>query len=187
LRTIGFVHLITFLGLLLTLSLVMPKVYGAGPMDTEPSAPVTGSTTTAGPIVCENKQQEPTAVEKCRTSAGVYMGFDKDGNLVFSSNLGEALTGGNLGAISGERTAAVGGKIFVYSVVQKGLEEKKKDIQYGMFVGYDAGLNDGLSGRPSNPASGRDALGEAFNAGYKLGYPDGYAAGVSEKSFKGVH
>jgi hypothetical protein len=156
-------------------------------MDTEPSAPATPSTTTAGPIVCENKQQEPTAAEKCRTSAGVYMGFDKDGNLVFASNLGEALTAGNVGAISGERTGAVGGKIVVYSVVQKSLEEKKKDIQYGMFVGYDAGLNDGLSGRPSNPASGRDALGEAFNAGYKLGYPDGYAAGLSEKSFKGVH
>jgi len=147
-------------------------------MDTEPSTQATPSTTTAGPIVCENKQQEPTVAEKCRTSAGVYMGFDKDGNLVFASNLGEALTGGNVGAISEERTKAFGGKVVVYSVVQKSLEEKKKDIQYGMFVGYDAGLNDGLSGRPSKPTSGRDALGEAFNAGYKLGYPDGYAAGV---------
>lgn len=165
----------------------MPKVYGAGPMDPESSAPATPSTTTAGPIVCENKQQEPTAAEKCRTSAGVYMGFDKDGNLVFATSHGEALTGGNVGAISGERTAAVGGKIVVNSVVQKGLEEKKKDIQYGMFVGYDAGLNDGLSGSRSNPASGRAALGEAFTAGYKLGYPDGYAAGLFEKSFKAVH
>ena len=183
----GLVQLVTLVSLVLTLSLVIPKVYSAGPMDTEPSAQATPSTTTAGPIVCENKQQEPTAAEKCRTSAGVYMGFDKDGNLVFASNLGEALTGGNVGAISEERTKAFGGKVVVYSVVQKSLEEKKKDIQYGMFVGYDAGLNDGLSGRPSNPASGRDALGEAFNAGYKLGYPDGYAAGLFEKSFKGVH
>ena len=104
----------------------MPKVYGAGPMDTEPSAPVTGSTTTAGPIVCENKQQEPTAVEKCRTSAGVYMGFDKDGNLVFSSNLGEALTGGNLGAISRERTAAVGEKSLYIQLFKRVLKRRKR-------------------------------------------------------------
>lgn len=174
-RTKRFVQLIAFLVHLLALSLVVPKVYGAGdgPMDEQPSTPVKPAIIPSeyDPSPgCEKKEQEPTVAEKCRTTAGVYMGFDKDGNLLFSSEITKL-----------ENTYK---PILVYSLVQKSIDEKKKAIEQGMFVGYRSGFSDGLSGLPSNPTSFFTTLGDSFNAGYKLGYPDGYAAGVFEKSFK---
>jgi hypothetical protein len=98
------------------------------------------------------------------------MGFDKDGNLLFSSEITKL-----------EKTYQ---PILVYSLVQKSTDQKKKGIEQGMFTGYRDGFFDGVSGLPSNPTSPFTTLGDSFNAGYKLGYPDGYAAGVFENSFK---
>jgi hypothetical protein len=169
--SLDILQVITLL-VVLTLSLVVPSVYGAGPMDEEPFTLVSPSTTstpvsplTTGPV-CENKQL-PTVAEKCRTTAGVYMGIDHNGDVVFSSDIADPFE-----------------KISVYSVVQKNFEQRKKDFEYGMYTGYRLGFDDGFKGRSSNPEYNDPEEYEAIKQGFRLGYPDGYAAGVFEKNFK---
>ena len=162
----------------LILSLVMPSVYGAGPMDEEPSTQVSPSTTstpispsTTGPV-CEEEAQRPSLTEACRTTGGVYMGLDNNGNLVFSTTV--------IGTGEGFEPIAV------YSVVQKSIELKRQNFDHGILRGYADGLKDALAGLPSNPTlsfkPGTFLAG--FEDGFRQGYPDGYAAGLFEKNFK---
>lgn len=98
------------------------------------------------------------------------MGLDTDYNVVFSSDL----------------SAIFSQPVSVYSVTHQSFEQKKKDFEYGMFVGYRNGLDEALKGRPSNPEY-LNSDNEVIKQGYKTGYPEGYAVGVFEKNFQQLH
>lgn len=125
----------------MTLALVMPRVYSAGPMDEQPSVPLADPDYSYYlPLFMPHKNWKPFSIDECEKQMeaarqalkncklapdNIFVSINKDDNLVFSSDLRQH-TGTDL-------------PIIVNSLVQKNLEDRVKNMQRGLLSGYQSG------------------------------------------------
>lgn len=179
-----------FLVLLMTLALVMPRVYSAGPMDEQPSnSSPEPDYSHYPPLFMPHRDWKPLSIDECEKQMeaarqalkncklapdGIFVSINKDDKLVFSSDLRQH-TGTDL-------------PIIVNSLVQKNLEDRVKNMQRGLLSGYGSGAGQALTGLTPHAVSpyNEDYVEKGYNEAWVVGYHEGYAAGLLQKNLKGA-